>query len=647
MFPRIKKSDKQSGTYEYLVISESVHVRGRGSTTKDIAVLGNVKKYTEKDISNLIDGLIRIFQIEKYSLTKETEMLESLEHGSIIFWQKIWNELGLTKAIKKYVCRKSRRLELEVEKYIEMMTVNRCMEPKSKLGCSRWVERTSYKEMSGYKGIGLGVNNFYRSMDELVKIKEELEGEIYEKLRNLFSVDVRMTFYDITSTYFYTGKCPLVANGYSRDMRPDKEQIIIGVVTSYEGYPIKHYVFQGNTKDETTVEEVVEELKKKYKIEDTTFVGDRGMITKLNLDKIKVEGYDYIMGVKIRQDEICKMLFDQKEEKEYDQQYRGLKMRERKVEIKEFLIWKIGKILEEEGLRVIERQKELLEEKIRSLRKEEEIAVGEITKLLKETAPEIEKKELEKIKRLVKKYEGRYEEELRYVICLNEERKKESCEKRHEKITQLEKEFKKVFEQKNEEREIEETERLLNKIFEGYKARYRKYFEIKREKKSRRAIGYKLNEEEIKRQDEMDGIFALLTTRQDIKMSKVVESYKNLQEIEILFDDFKNFVDVHPVRHWLEVRVRAHVFICILSLLLKRVFEINYMRGKAVMEALEEISKLKLIRYKIKYSEKDDRCRIVSKVTTPTTNQKKYFNMIGLKQPMSLEKFNMVEKEKR
>jgi len=37
-----------------------------------------------------------------------------------------------------------------------------------------------------------------------------------------------------------------------------------------------------------------------------------------------------------------------------------------------------------------------------------------------------------------------------------------------------------------------------------------------------------------------------------MEKSKVVDSYKNLQEVEILFDDFKNFVDVRPIRHWLE-----------------------------------------------------------------------------------------------
>ena len=28
----------------------------------------------------------------------------------------------------------------------------------------------------------------------------------------------------------------------------------------------------------------------------------------------------------------------------------------------------------------------------------------------------------------------------------------------------------------------------------------------------------------------------------------------------MLFDDLKNFVDIRPIRHWIEVRVRAHVF---------------------------------------------------------------------------------------
>ncbi len=85
-----------------------------------------------------------------------------------------------------------------------------------------------------------------------------------------------------------------------------------------------------------------------------------------------------------------------------------------------------------------------------------------------------------------------------------------------------------------------------------------------------------LNKKAIEEEKRLDGIFVLLTSRDDLEISKVVESFQYLREVEVLFDDFKNFVDVRPIRHWLEKRVRSHVFVCILALLFKRIFEINY-----------------------------------------------------------------------
>ncbi len=293
MFPRISKSTKNGRSYEYLVISESIHVTGKGSTTRNIATLGNIKRFSDQDVANLIDGFIRIFKLEKYCLSEDVQMLESLEHGSIIFWQKIWDQLGLSKIIKRHVKLKDKRIQLEVDKYVQMMVINRCVDPLSKLGVTRWIKRTCYKEMVGYKDLDFDVTYFYRSMDHLLTVKDDLEFAIYEKLKDLFSINVKLTFYDITSSYFYTDNCDIGKNGYSRDNRPEREQIVIGVVTSFEGYPIKHYVFEGNRKDETTVKQVVKQLKSEYNIEDTTFVGDRGMITKLNLARLEGEGFEY------------------------------------------------------------------------------------------------------------------------------------------------------------------------------------------------------------------------------------------------------------------------------------------------------------------------------------------------------------------
>jgi len=524
MFPRISRSTKNGRAYEYLVVSESVHVKGKGSTTRNIANLGNIKRFSGHDIENLIDGFIRIFQLENYCLSEDVEMVESLEHGSIIFWRKIWDELGLSKTIKSKVKKKDKRVKLEVEKYVEAMVINRCIDPLSKLGTTRWMERTCYKEMKGYRDLPLDVTYFYRSMDHLLKIKDDLELAIFEKLKNLFSINVKLTFYDITSSFFYSDNCTLSENGYSRDNRPEREQIVIGVVTSYEGYPIKHFVFEGNTKDETTVKDVVKDLKKTYNIEETTFVGDRGMISKLNLDMLEGEGFDYIMGVKHRQDEICNMLVSEQDfEKDYEI-YRGLKVRERRVKVKDFLIWKSKKIMREQKARLTDDKFDFLEKEILSLTNKSEPKFRTYKNILGGIIKGIDSKVCQKVFRGIKKYEGKYEDELRYIICLNEERKATSQKKRESHIIKLSKELDKVFSQNRRDRKSHDTEKALNKIFEGYKVKFKRFFIIARDTKSNQAVGYNLNQKAIEQEKKFDGIFVLLSSRYDLEPCKVVET---------------------------------------------------------------------------------------------------------------------------
>jgi transposase len=263
------------------------------------------------------------------------------------------------------------------------------------------------------------------------------------------------------------------------------------------------------------------------------------------------------------------------------------------------------------------------------------VEYGRFKPLLEGLVGSEDKKLCRKLFELIKKYVGRYEEELRYIICLNEERKAITGKKRETMLEKLTGELTRWT--STQEKKSPQIEQGLTKIFDGYKSRYRKYFEI--EKDEHGTISWRVNERMVEEEQKLDGIFVLLTTREDLAIGKVVDSYKNLKEVEMLFDDLKHFVDIRPIRHWLDKRVRAHVFLCILALLLKRIFEINYLGNKSTMEPLEELSKSKLIKYKVRFSEREERTQIIPKITTTTPIQKKYFNMIGIKNPMSLARF--------
>jgi transposase len=535
----------------------------------------------------------------------------------------------------------------------------------------RWLETTSYKAMQGYGELCGGddedaVNYFYRSMDYLVEMKEEIESAIFEHLRNLYSINVTLTFYDITSSFFYTENCSLGEHGYSRDHRPDCEQIVIGVVTSYEGYPIKHYVFDGNTTDGTTVKAVLKDLKDGYHLKETVFVGDRGMISKLNAAELEDHGFTYIMGVKTRQNEVYQYLLHTDQlDWEQSTEHRRLKVLERRVRVKEFLPWKVRKMLRSARIEVTDDTFCRVVESIEGFSNTHEPDFRSVRPVLRGLSEQVDSKLCQKIISVLKRYQNHYDDEPRFIICQNPDRQVADRDKRQKEIetytTELDNMFtaseqrkhkesnKKTPQKKEEEKKRKqkhadaehavEREHALHTLFEGYKAKYRKFFQIDRDEKTQQATGYRLKHAVIEFEQKFDGVFALVTTHDELDAGKIVDSYKNLKEVETFFDDLKHFVEIRPIRHWLEKRVRAHVFLCILALLLKRLLEINYLHSKSVTEPLADIEKVKLVKYKVAFSEREDRHQIIPKVTTISPTQTQYFNMIGLKNPSNLEFF--------
>ena len=116
------------------------------------------------------------------------------------------------------------------------------------------------------------------------------------------------------------------------------------------------------------------------------------------------------------------------------------------------------------------------EAKIQGLTNRDGVDYADFKPLL-ESLPGSEDKPLcLKLFQLIKKYLGRYEEAPRYIVCLNEERKAIAPKKRAAMLTRLSKELKKWT--PTEEQKPAEIEQRLDKIFEGYKHRYRKFFEI-------------------------------------------------------------------------------------------------------------------------------------------------------------------------
>ena len=69
-------------------------------------------------------------------------------------------------------------------------------------------------------------------------------------------------------------------------------------VLRVDGWPIAHHVFRGNLRDAQTVEGVLDDLRRRFGLRWVVFVGDRGMMTSENLDRIRSRGQGYLLGLK-------------------------------------------------------------------------------------------------------------------------------------------------------------------------------------------------------------------------------------------------------------------------------------------------------------------------------------------------------------
>jgi transposase len=147
------------------------------------------------------------------------------------------------------------------------------------------------------------LQEWYRTLDQLLAGKERIEVELFARLRDLFHLQVEMVFYDLTSTYFEgRGPAGLANFGYSRDGKPRNRQVQVGLVM-INGWPIAHHVFDGSLRDSATVEMVLKDLQERFGLGRVIFVGDRGMVTIQNLALLRQRGQGYLVGLKRRRNE--------------------------------------------------------------------------------------------------------------------------------------------------------------------------------------------------------------------------------------------------------------------------------------------------------------------------------------------------------
>jgi transposase/ribosomal protein L35 len=162
------------------------------------------------------------------------------------------------------------------------MIAARLLHPCSKLATTReWHTTTLAEELAVADATE---DDLYQAMDWLL----ERQPRIEKKLAARHLSEDCLVLYDVSSSYYEGHTCPLAQYGHDKDGKKGLPIIVYGVMTDGEGRPIAVEVYPGNTGDSTTVADQVEKLRDRFQLSRVVLVGDRGMLTQPQIDKMKM-----------------------------------------------------------------------------------------------------------------------------------------------------------------------------------------------------------------------------------------------------------------------------------------------------------------------------------------------------------------------
>jgi transposase len=178
------------------------------------------------------------------------------------------------------------------------LIIARMTRPGSELATHEWLQNQSgLGELLDHDFTTTALTRFYRVSDQLLGHKEALESYLFERQRDLFSLDETITLYDLTNTFFEgTAKANGKAKrGHSKEKRSDCPLVTLALVLDGQGFPKRSETFEGNVSEPKTLASMLERLSRSGGEPRATVVLDAGLATEANIAWLKEQGYRYLV----------------------------------------------------------------------------------------------------------------------------------------------------------------------------------------------------------------------------------------------------------------------------------------------------------------------------------------------------------------
>ena len=235
-------------------------------------------------------------QVARVVLNK-VRLERTRQFGACFLGLELWKRLELDRFFEQAV--DGEAADVPWSRVAALLAINRLCAPGSELAIEqRWYPSTAMDDLLDIDEGKVNDTRLYRCLDRILPHKTKLERHLKNRYGELFGAEFDVLLYDLTSTYVEGAaeKNPMVRRGYSRDHRPDCEQLVIALIVNNEGFPFSYETFDGNRTDVSTMETILRMVERKYGKARRIWVFDRGIVSEENLAAIRKRGGQYLTG---------------------------------------------------------------------------------------------------------------------------------------------------------------------------------------------------------------------------------------------------------------------------------------------------------------------------------------------------------------
>lgn len=301
-FSTVRRGDR---TYRYAQLVECFRRPDGTPTNRVLAHLGALDDTAVENLRVALAasraGKAVVLPLPDRQAPAQVKVLANLRYLDLVALLKVWRDVGLDKLVRDAV--PTGEATVPIEQILTALVLQRCVAPASKLAAERWYPTTALPELQGISPEQFNNSRVHRALSALDAGETSLQDQL-PLLLGSKEGEVTALFIDATDTWFVGQGPPLAQKGLDKEGLY-RRRVGLVLLCDQRGYPFRWHTLDGRYHDPTALAEMAAEAAKLPWTKGVPVVMDRAAGNAAAIEGLDASGLHYVTAVPSPEFESC------------------------------------------------------------------------------------------------------------------------------------------------------------------------------------------------------------------------------------------------------------------------------------------------------------------------------------------------------